>query len=224
MPSAFLKPCQIARLQKVVIRVRKSLKASHQPQMHLLTFLMAPQWNKMGWKPTWESIVKNHKQFIGKPGIEYTECNNGVCRRDHTDDDTLEASLHNQEKYRVTTILDTFLDHKNKKAYALHRVDDPAFAKKVRNGEIKYLSPAVWPDKYDGKSGLGFGRNDIDGKEHYGVWTETNKWKALQIAFVDDGAYGEQAKILDTCVDPEKCLSHLDNIKQLSKFATPSMA
>ena len=224
MPSAFLKPCQIGRLQTVVHQVRGLLASHQQKQMHLLTFLMSPQWNKQGWKPTWESIVKNHRQFIGKPGIEYMDCNGGTCRRDHTDADTHEGSLQAQEPYRATTILDTFLDHRNKKAYALHRVDDERFAAKVRNGEIKYLSPSVWPDQHDGRSGMGFGRNDIDGKEHYGVWTETNKWKAQHLAFVDDPAYGEQARVVATCTDPQKCLTHLGNIRQLSKFATPSAA
>ena len=222
MPDPFLKPCQIARFRKVVSQVR-SLQASKK-QMHLLTFLIAPQWNKVGWKPTWESIVKHHKDFIGKPGIEYSDCNSGTCKRDHVDEGAHEATMHSQEKYRATTILDTYLDHKNKKAYALHRVDDERFAAKVRNGEIKYLSPSVWPDKNDGRAGLGFGKNDIDGKEHYGVWTETNKWKAQHLAFVDDPAYGKQASVIATCGDPEKCISHVNKIRELSKIATPVAA
>ena len=53
-------------------------------------FLISDKRNKMGWRVSWDSIVKNADDFIGKPGIHFLKCDEtaGKCEYDHTETPT----------------------------------------------------------------------------------------------------------------------------------------
>ena len=169
--------------------------------LYIKTWLIDDSRNRNGWRASWESIKQNAKSYIGRPGIEYTKCGEQGCIRDHTEADTLEKNLHKQERYRVSTIVDTVLDEANHTAYAIHKVVDKEFAEKIRRNEIQYLSPAIWTDKESTSM------KNVDDKIHI----DTTKWKATHTAFVDQPAYGQKAKVVSKCTGTEKCVNELKN-------------
>lgn len=164
------------------------------------TFALNDKRNKNGWRVTWDSIKKYISDFIDKPGIEFTKCENSICDLDHTDAATYQKSLEVQEDFRKTNIIDYTLDENARTAYFIHEVLDPEFYAKLDNGEIKYVSPSIWP-----KSGeytiLGKMPNGLPMLDVYG-------WMALHDAFVNNPAFGDDAKITATC-EGEGCAVHL---------------
>lgn len=172
------------------------------------TFALNDKRNKNGWRVTWESIKRNISDFSKnkRPGIEYTKCENSVCDLDHTDGSTYQQSLTVQEPFRKTSIIDYILDENNHTAYVIHKTTDDEFVAKVRSGEIKYVSPSIWPEP---------GAYDILGKQENGLYIlDVYDWKALHIAFVNNPAFGDDAQITALC-EGENCQLKLLTAKEL---------
>lgn len=177
------------------------------PGLYLKTFALNDQRNKNGWRVTWDSIKKNMGDFIGNPGILYTKCQGSSCDLDHTEGSTYDSSLDVQEDFRVTNIIDYTIDEDTHTAYAIHQVTDPDFAKMVNNDEIKYVSPSVWPVA---------GAYDVSGTNDKGLpMIDAFDWKALHIAFINDPAFGDDAKITATC-EGQNCQMRLLSAREMS--------
>ena len=180
-----------------------------QPGLYLKTFALNTKRNKNGWRVTWDSIKKNIGDFIGMPGILYNKCIGTVCDLDHTEGTTYEASVEAQKDYITTQIIDYTLDEQNETGYVIHKVNDPDgdFAKQVMGGEIKYVSPSVWPIQ---------GSYDVNGTTDNGLpMIDAYDWKPIHIAFVNDPAFGDDAKITATC-EGQNCQMRLLSARELS--------
>ena len=168
--------------------------------LYVKAFLIDDTRNNNGWRASWNSIKKNIRTFIGRPGIEYTACTVHGCDLDHTDGDTKEESEHIQEPYRQTTIVDTVLDEFTHTAYAIHRVETKDFAEKIQKGEILYLSPSIWPNREKTTMSL---------TEHDEWYIDTTDWEGLHSAWVNRPAYNQKARIVGQCIGDESCIPEL---------------
>ena len=157
----------------------------------LKTFAINDKRNKNGWRAVWEGIRKNIETFKGKPGIEFVKCDEDGCDLDHTEAQTEEMSLQVQEPFRVTTIVGFTFDESTHTAYFIDKVNDADFFQKVKSGEIKYVSPSIWP-KSGGYEIVGQMEN---GQPMIDVW----EWSGLHKAYVNKPAFGDDAKITATC-------------------------
>lgn len=167
------------------------------------TFALNDKRNKNGWRVTWASIKKDIPTFLadgGRPGIEFVKCEKEVCDLDHTEGATFEQSLEVQEPYRVTTIIDYVLDEATHTAYFIHKSLNAEFYQKVKDSEIKYVSPSIWPAR-DGFEILGKMENGLPMIDVY-------EWKGLHDAFVNNPAFGDEAKVTATC-EGEGCAVRL---------------
>jgi len=176
----------------------------------LKTFAINDKRNKNGWRAVWSGIRKNIETFKGKPGIEFVKCDQDGCDLDHTEAQTEEMSLKIQEPFRVTTTIGFTFDESTHTAYFIDKIDDPAFYEKVKSGEIKYVSPSIWP-KSGGYDIIGEMEN---GQPMIDVW----EWSGLHHAFVTKPAFGDDAKITATCEGqdcPVKLLTAKEKQKQL---------
>lgn len=160
--------------------------------LYIRTFLINDKRNRNKWRASWNSIKENAKTFIGRPGIEYTKCDHKGCLLDHTNGKSFDDNLHIQEKYRRTTITDVVLDEGTHTAYAIHRVESPEFAGKIKRGEISWLSPSIWPNAE--KTTVG---HTIDNE----LFIDTTGWDGLHDAFVTRPAFGHEARIVAKCTD-----------------------
>ena len=140
----------------------------------------------------------------------FWSCGKKGCLRDHTEEQTYEGNVRKQEKYRVSTIVDTVLDESTHTAYAIHHVEREDFAQQIRQGIVKYLSPSIWPDREkttvrladpDGTAG----ESDLAREWHI----DTTGWKGLHDAWVDIPAYGPKARVVATCEGRKDCAASL---------------
>ena len=179
------------------------------PGMFIKTFAFNTVRNKNGWRVTWESIKNNISDFSKnqRPGIEYTKCTEAGCDLDHTDASTYEASLEVQEPFRKTTIIDYTLNETDETAFFIHKTDDQDFFNKIQTGELKYVSPSIWP-----LSVVLLGGKMPNGEPILDV----HDWKALHDAFVNDPAFGEDAKVVTTC-EGENCQMQMLTAKQIKE-------
>ena len=174
--------------------------------LYLKTFLINDKRNNNGWRASWNSIKKNVKSFIDTPGIEYYKCGKYGCLRDHTDEKTLDENIKVQEDYRVSTIVGTVLDDLTHTAYAIHRIDNKDFEKLIEQDEVRYLSPSIWPNKEKTILYL----NDDD------EWNiDTTDWKGVHDAWVDNPAFGHEARIIGKCYGGDECVAELSGDKLL---------
>lgn len=123
--------------------------------------------------------------------------------RDHTDiGGTLKDTLHKQEPYRVSTIIDIQLDEAAETAYAIHHTSNEEFAEKIKTGQVKYLSPAIH---------VNHEKSIVAYNQEADEWhLDTTDWKGLHDAFVDVPAYGNKAVVHGICDGTEsECSKHL---------------
>ena len=176
-------------------------------QLYLKTFLVSDVRNNNGWRASWNSIKKNVKSFIGRPGIEYFKCGIHGCQRDHTDADTFEKNIHVQEKYRVSTIVDVTLDESTHTAYAIHRIDDEEFKGKIERKEVRYLSPSLFPNRE--KTTM----YKADSTDEW--YIDTTDWIGVHDAWVDNPAFNHAARIVGECFGGKECITELKSDKML---------
>ncbi|ABK77034.1 hypothetical protein CENSYa_0398 [Cenarchaeum symbiosum A] len=157
---------------------------------YVKTFLINDERNRNGWRASWESIRNNTKSFVGKPGIEFIKCGDRGCLRDHSPGhkDYSKAPKSDQ-KHKVSTIIDVQLDEATHTAYAIHRIDSPGLAEIIKQDEIKYLSPSIWPNR---EKTTVIGADD----EWY---IDNTDWKGVHDAWVDMPAFGHPARVIAAC-------------------------
>ena len=207
------KPCQRAKIEEIIARIEVLSKndldtiqlnaTEHYREngvLYLKTFLINDLRNNNGWRASWNSIKNNVKSFIGTPGIEYYKCGEYGCMRDHTDAKSLEENVKIQERYRVSTIVDVMLDEPTHTAYAIHRIENKDFEKKIEKNKIKYLSPSIWPNRE---------RTTININEDDEWYIDTTDWKGVHDAWVDNPAFGHAARIIGRCFGGEECITKL---------------
>lgn len=153
------------------------------------TFLINTDVNYNGWQVTAESIEKRRKEWIGKPGVEYT-----TYKRTHPEYDDYDIGLQDQEQYRKSTIIDVYKDERTGNDVAVSEVHDDELYEQIKSGEVRYISPSIFPLKF----------------ENTGYPLLASDFKPFHYAFVDEPAYGPIAKIAGVCSDGEDtCKKHL---------------
>jgi hypothetical protein len=145
------------------------------------------------------------------PGIEYEKCDGSICDLDHTDGATYEQSIKAQEPYRIATIIDFVLDEDKRTAYFILEFHDEQAYERVKTGKLKYVSPSIWPS-HGGYERLGVMDNDLP-------MLDVFHWKGLHIAFVNNPAFGEEARVKATCEGGEDCQMRLLTASEAKELA-----
>ena len=198
--------CKVRSLLKKHLKRRQitiMLSAKDDKDMYLRTWLINGERNNNDWRVPWESVKKYARTFVGKHGIAYRKCDErGMCSLDHTRGDQYDKAVEHQNQHKVTDIIGVEFDEGSQDAYAIHRVTDPSFGEKVKTGQIRYVSPSIWPDKEH--------INTTINTETLEMFIDTTKWKAMHHAFVDNPAYGSKASIRGICEGTEtECTTKL---------------
>ena len=158
------------------------------PGTYIKSFLISDVINLNKWQATHEANIANLDTFMGRPGIHYINPENG--KRDHTGATTFEKSLQLQELYRAASIIAVGSDISTKKNWQMSRMVDDDVAEKIKSGDIKFISPSIWPDE-DAVEII---------KETDGSTVErVHAYRGLHYAFVDEPAYGIDAEIKAFC-------------------------
>ncbi len=179
------------------------------PGLYLKTFALSDQRNKNGWRVTWDSIKNNISDFVknSRPGIDYTKCVDQKCDLDHVEASSFNRTINLQEDFRVSNIVGYTLNEDTHTAYAIHQITDSKFAELVKSGQRIFVSPMIWPVS---------GGYDVKGTNEKGLpILDVYNWKAVHIAFVNDPAFGDDAKITAMC-EGNDCQMRLLSAKQLT--------
>jgi len=165
--------------------------------------------NKNKWRVTWDSIVKNIETAIGYPGIEFMKCEDNECDLDHVEAETFKGLIEKQKPYKRATTIDYVLDEANQSADTIDEVHDDEFWEKLNNGEIKYVSPLIWP--YSGGYEV-IGYDEVTGQKIIDAWD----WHWVHKAYLTkDPAFGvEKANIKAMC-EGDNCQMQMLSAKQL---------
>ena len=105
-------------------------------------FLISEKLNANNWMVPREANQKDGQDFVGKPDIVFI---NDDGKRDHTTGDTLEESLKVQEPFRKGTMQKVMGTDVGKKLTTISKIEDPDTIAKIKSGEIKFVSPAIFP-------------------------------------------------------------------------------
>ena len=162
------------------------------------SFLINSKLNLNDWEVTEEANRLDGPDFKGMPGIEFF--NKG--RRDHTVGNTYTQALHLQMPHAKAIIRKVLGTETGEKLTQISRVFDEEIIKKIRNHEIKFVSPDIFPRSIDDV--------DIIQRPEGGHIHRVKRYLPLHYAFVDEPAYGtDDAKITDICDGPD-CLIKLE--------------
>ena len=155
---------------------------------YIKSFLISDKINLNDWQATHEANISNLDTFLGRPGIHYINPENG--KRDHTGATTFEKSLQIQELYRAASIIAVGSDIPTKKNWQVSKMVDDDVAEKIKSGEIKFISPSIWPEENAVEI--------IDSTDGTKV-DVVHDYKGLHYAFVDEPAFGVEAEIKSFC-------------------------
>ena len=162
------------------------------------TFGMNTERNNNEWRVTWESIKENIHTAIGMPGIAYEECDEAGCSLTHVEADTFEENVEKQKPFIKTKIVDYILDEGKESVDLIHEVTDESFFDELQNGDVKFVSPLIWPTN-NGISINGTGRADLPIIDAY-------HWKYVHNAFLkSDPAFGDDIAQVKTTCEGENC-------------------
>jgi len=162
------------------------------------SFLINNKLNLNDWEVTEEANRLDGPDFKGMPGIEFF--NKG--RRDHTVGNSYTQALHLQMPHAKAIIRKVLGTETGEKLTQISRVFDKELIKKLRNHEIKFVSPAIFPRSIDDV--------EIIQRPEGGHIHRVHRYLPLHYAFVDEPAYGtDDAKITDICDGPD-CLIKLE--------------
>jgi len=160
------------------------------------SFLISNKLNLNDWEVTAEANREDGQDFIGKPGIEFFK----EGRRDHTVGNTYNNALNLQEPFRKATIRKVLGTETGEKLSQVSRVFDEDIIAKIRSKEIEFVSPAIFPRSVDDVKII----ERPDGTHIHRVL----RYRALHYAFVNQPAFGGEARIEEICEGPE-CLLKL---------------
>lgn len=162
------------------------------------TFGMNTKRNMNEWRVTWDSIKENIHTALGMPGIAYEECNEAGCDLTHVEADTFEENVEKQKPFIKTKIVDYVLDEENESVDLIHEVTDDEFFDLLQSGEIKFVSPLIWPTN-GGITINGTGRADLPIIDAY-------HWKYVHQAFLkSEPAFGDDTAQVKTMCEGEGC-------------------
>jgi len=162
------------------------------------SFLINNKLNLNDWEVTKEANRLDGPDFKGMPGIEFF--NKG--RRDHTVGNSYTQALHLQMPHAKAIIRKVLGTETGEKLTQISRVFDKEIIKKLRNHEIKFVSPAIFPRSIDDV--------EVIERPEGGHIHRVHRYLPLHYAFVDEPAYGtDDAKITDICDGPD-CLIKLE--------------
>ena len=162
------------------------------------SFLINNKLNLNDWEVTEEANRLDGPDFKGMPGIEFF--NKG--RRDHTVGNSYTQALHLQMPHEKAIIRKVLGTETGEKLTQISRVFDKEIIKKIRNHEIKFVSPAIFPRSIDDV--------EVIQRPEGGHIHRVHRYLPLHYAFVDEPAYGtDDAKITDICDGPD-CLIKLE--------------
>jgi len=165
--------------------------------------------NKNKWRVTWDSIVKNIETAIGYPGIEFMKCEDGECDLDHVEAETFKGLVEKQKPFKRATTIDYVLDEKNQSADTIDEVHDDDFWEKLNNGEIKYVSPLIWP--YTGGYEI-IGYDERTGQKIIDAWD----WHWVHKAYLTkDPAFGTEKANIKAMCEGDNCQMQMLSAKQL---------
>jgi len=177
------------------------------------TFAIDTTRNKNKWRVTWDSIVKNIETSIGYPGIEFMKCEGGECDLDHVEAETFKGLVEKQKPYKRATTIDYVLDEINLSADTIDEVHDDEFWEKLQSGEIKYVSPLIWP--YSGGYEV-IGIDPITGQRIIDAWD----WHWVHKAYLTkDPAFGEDKANIKAMCEGDNCQMQMLSAKQLIDFS-----
>ncbi len=162
------------------------------------SFLINNKLNLNDWEVTGEANRLDGPDFKGMPGIEFF--NKG--RRDHTVGNSYTQALHLQMPHAKAIIRKVLGTETGEKLTQISRVFDKEIIKKLRNHEIKFVSPAIFPRSIDDV--------EVIQRPEGGHIHRVKRYLPLHYAFVDEPAYGtDDAKITDICEGVD-CLIKLE--------------
>lgn len=163
------------------------------------TFGINTKRNKNKWRVSWESIKKYIHTAIDFPGIEYEKCTSEGCDLDHVEADSFSEVIEKQKPFERTKIIDYILDEENESADLIDEVFDDDFWEKLQTGEIKYVSPMIWP--YTGGFEI-LGHDDVTGQPIIDAFA----WKFVHKAYLTKSpAFGDDVAQVKSMCEGENC-------------------
>lgn len=177
------------------------------------TFGFNDERNNNEWRSPWKATKLHIATALGRPGIEFTKCDEDGCSLDHFDDaESFEENIEKQKPYARTTVIDFVPDENTKTMDLIHEVHDDAFWERLKTGKIKWVSPMIWPAD-NGLEKLGTGRLGLP-------ILDAHHWKFVHVAFLEKNpAYGEAAGIRTMC-EGDDCGVQMLSAKLMSQTTT----
>ncbi len=150
----------------------------------LKTFFINDKVNINDWQVTWEGLKEDAKELVGTPLV--------------LQEDLQHPKFSVQELFDRGTIFDYDIDEENKQIIVYVRITDASVAKRIKSGELQYVSPSVIPR---GSEHL----RKVNGIE------VMDRILPLHLAIVGDPAYGkDKAKMSHLCSgDGKECYHRL---------------
>ena len=166
-------------------------------------FLISDKINQNGWMVTQEANQLDGAEWKGQPDIYFIKDG----RPDHTTGDSYEASITAQEPFRKGTMQKILGVDIGKRLISISKIEDPDIIQRIKNKEIKWTSPAVFPRSLKDVEIIPTGPNS-----HIHI---LHRYRPLHRAFVDDPAYGKgETQLGLTCEgNTKECLIKLEQLK-----------
>ncbi|MCJ8306721.1 MAG: hypothetical protein HRU07_06690 [Nitrosopumilus sp.] len=125
--------------------------------------------------------MKNLERWLGAPGLEFFNENG---KRDHPPESKTETEAKEKQKpYIKTKIIDIGYDEQSGNFWEMSIVYDEKLYQNILDEVVKFVSPSIMRTK---------------GKE-IGPIRIADDYIPIHYAFVDEPAYGEQARVVGTC-------------------------
>jgi len=166
-------------------------------------FLISDKINANGWMVTREANQKDGHEWKGRPDIFFIKDG----RLDHTTGNSFEASMEAQEPFRKGTMQKILGLDIGRRLTSISKIEDPDIIRRIKNKEIKWTSPAVFPRSLEDVEIVPTGPNS-----HIHI---LHRYRPLHRAFVDEPAYGRgETQLGLTCEGNSKeCLVKLEQLK-----------
>lgn len=201
--------CKLQSLYLATVKVEEVLdEFEGEKGTFFRSFLISTKTNLNDWEVTEKANQTDGPDFTGQPGIEFW--NKG--RRDHTIGASYTEAINMQTPHTKAIIRKVLGSEKGERLEQVSIVLDEDIAKKLRNKEIQYVSPAIFPRTVEDV--------EIIEKPGGGHIHRIHRYFPLHYAFVDDPAYEQDAKITDVCDGPE-CLLRLSKASKDNNVIPP---
>lgn len=195
--------CKLQALYFATVKAEVLDEFEGEKGVFIKSFLINDKTNLNDWEVTKLANVKDGPNFKGMPGIEFF--NKG--RRDHTVGESYEDALRLQSPHAKGIIRKVIDMTGGVKLEQVTRMFDGIMIEKIRKAKAEgkdiFVSPAIFPRSIDDVDIIDM----PDGSHIHRV----NRYLPLHYAFVDEPAYGDEAKVTDIC-EGNDCLIKLAKI------------